>query len=937
MAREKYTYLTAQRISGKNTVGLDVNSLVGHDRFLSAEALTTIESMINMLQAIDRSAAYVIVHSNSTEGFVIDIAFLPDDKRLKNGFNHHQLQGKRCFVHNVVEDFFRPEFRKVEGLRGLSCETFQSFVKWFENERSKALLYSAKVAEKDGFWVGLISLSAEISEKQLSLSKSAMESFRALIQSHLNSYNADKHIGGNKELYDKVLNNTTEGIIVIQNERIVWGNIATQKILGYPENDYSDSLYTMIVPEDVPIVKKRYKEIIHGETIESFDIRIVNQKQEQLWLLVNGTIINYYGQPAVLAFLQDITMRKKAEEALKLSESRYRMLVNKSTDIFVEIDEDGNQLFISPAAEKLTGFTLEELQRPFNEVIHPDDIDEVLKHWKIALENPDQTHRIEYRHIHKTRGYIWVEAHGQSFLHDPDIRRVFTFVRDISDRKELELEVQEQQELYEMITTSVSDVIWIYNLAQMKFTYISPSVERLRGYTVEEAMAQTLFESLTPESIDLVKERIEEGLKTLEKNPRALIESTEELQQPCKDGSLVWIEVSTSVRVNKKGEHEILGVSRNIQDRKMAAKALFESKERYRKLIQNMEEGVLLINKKGEIVSSNEAAERILNIKPLTGKDIAHFRNMVVYEDGAPYSLDKYPLKSVLETEGAGNNSILGVRLPDGVTWLKIHSDTFDLGDSNDLHVLATFTDISNLKQKNQKLKESNATKDKFISIMAHDLKSSFNVIMGYTELLKETSLEHGIASVEEMASLTHNSAIHTLGLLNNLLDWSRAQTDHIKFDPEIIDLDRLLDSVLIMQNDIAQKKSVSLLVDIKACKKAYADKNMMSTILRNIISNAIKFTNAGGTVRIVCDKIGAALQLRVEDNGVGMDKEKVQYLFSAEDVSFTPGTDGEMGTGLGLNVSKEFVGYHQGRIYADSEIGKGTTIYVEIPMPDVF
>ena len=218
---------------------------------------------------------------------------------------------------------------------------------------------------------------------------------------------------------------------------------------------------------------------------------------------------------------------------------------------------------------------------------------------------------------------------------------------------------------------------------------------------------------------------------------------------------------------------------------------------------------------------------------------------------------------------------------------------------------------------------------------MAHDLKSSFNVIMGYTELLKEASVEYGIASVEEMASLTHNSAIHTLGLLNNLLDWSRAQTGHIKFNPELIDLDRLLDSVLIMQNDIAQKKSVSLFKNTDICKAVYADKNMMSTILRNIISNAIKFTNTGGTVNIVCKKYDHVLQFSVQDNGVGMNKEKVQYLFSSEDVSSTPGTDGEMGTGLGLNVSKEFVGYHQGRIYAESEPGKGTTIYVEIPMPE--
>ncbi len=936
MASGKNIYTDNPKVEGLTTFNdIKAESYYGYSHAFSADFMDAMEAMINMLQSIDDSAVCMIVHAEKNGSFLIDKFYLPDDLMASNGFGFTQLHGEILSAKKDMGSYFTSRMKPAADLKNQGSKKFCEFLGWYERNQSDAFLTAMQLVRKDQFLMGIVIISSHYSKDQFRLTESAVQNFSKILnrEFHYNQFPGqnNKH----PELYERVLNNTTEGIVIIRDEKVVWGNLAAQKILGNPYNIYSDSMYSMIIPEDISLVKTRYDEIMEGKSVDSFDLRIVNDDEEQVWLLVNGTKIRYESGSAVLAFLQDITLRKKAEEALKLSESRYRLLVNKSTDIFVEIDQHGNQLFISPAVEKITGFTSEELNKPFHEVIHPEDIDIVLKHWELAIEKPQETHRIEYRHIHKTKGYIWVEAHGQSFLHDPDIQRVFTFVRDISDRKKLELQVQEQQEKYKMITSNISDVIWVYNLALMRFTFITPSIERLRGYTVEEAMAQTLYESLVPDSVSIVKERVKEGLKVLEDEPDALIESTEELQQPCKDGSLVWIEVSTSVRINKKGEHEILGVSRNIQDRKMASKALFESKERYRKLIQNMEEGVLLVNKQGNIVSSNEAAERIMGAETLRSRNITGFQERIVYENGQAYPFEKLPVNRVLETGNQVRNAILGLKVKDGISWLKVHADKLELGEKKDVHVLVTFNDITNLKLKNQKLQESNATKDKFISIMAHDLKSSFNVIMGYTELLKETGAEHGLESVEEMASHTHNSAIHTLGLLDNLLEWSRAQTGSMKFNPEYLSLAKLLDHVLIMQQDIAKKKSVNLFTDFKSCGKVFADRNMMSTILRNVISNALKFTHAGGSVIVNCRKTHNALHISVQDNGIGMNQDTMQSLFLSSDISSVPGTEGEKGTGLGLNICKEFVGQHNGQIYAESEPGKGTTIHIEIPMPE--
>jgi len=255
-------------------------------------------------------------------------------------------------------------------------------------------------------------------------------------------------------------------------------------------------------------------------------------------------------------------------------------------------------------------------------------------------------------------------------------------------------------------------------------------------------------------------------------------------------------------------------------------------------------------------------------------------------------------------------------------------------------NLLAGYTiDITNQKLAEQELKESetrlrelNGTKDKFFSIIAHDLKSPFNSIIGFSNLLVRQIEEKDYAAIERYAGIIQNSSLQAMDLLTNLLEWSRSQTGRIVFTPENIDLTALIRQSIEFVYSSSQQKSITICSEILVNRPVWADKAMINTILRNLISNAIKFTKAGGEIVVSARQMSNEVVLSVSDNGVGMDKESISKLFRIDQNHSTLGTENEKGTGLGLLLCKEFVEKHGGRIWVGSAPGNGSKFSISIP-----
>lgn len=241
---------------------------------------------------------------------------------------------------------------------------------------------------------------------------------------------------------------------------------------------------------------------------------------------------------------------------------------------------------------------------------------------------------------------------------------------------------------------------------------------------------------------------------------------------------------------------------------------------------------------------------------------------------------------------------------------------------------------LKDLNEANIKLKELNATKDKFFSIIAHDLRNPFNSICGFSELLLDDLAEKNYETTEEYVEIIRDSSKHAMTLLTNLLEWARSQTGRMKFNPELFDITDVVNDAVTLAGDYARQKSISILKELPVPVVIFADKAMLETILRNLISNAVKFTGNGGTIIIsVTPEDENKICVTVADNGVGISKENLDKLFKIEENHSTVGTQKEKGTGLGLILCKEFIEKHGGTIWVESEQRKGSKFIFTLPV----
>jgi len=239
----------------------------------------------------------------------------------------------------------------------------------------------------------------------------------------------------------------------------------------------------------------------------------------------------------------------------------------------------------------------------------------------------------------------------------------------------------------------------------------------------------------------------------------------------------------------------------------------------------------------------------------------------------------------------------------------------------------------SAIRENEVRLKELIATKDKFFNIIAHDLKNPFTSLLGASELLYDNIEQMTSENVKKLALILNDSSKSGYSILQNLLDWSRSQTGQLKFIPENENLKAIIDENIDNLQLQVTNKEIDLKSELNDDLFITADKNMINTVLRNLLSNAVKYTFKNGIIRVTVASDKGKITLTVKDTGIGISKEKADSLFKLENSLSLPGTAKEQGTGLGLKLCKEFTEKMGGRIWVESEIGKGSEFKFTIPI----
>lgn len=251
----------------------------------------------------------------------------------------------------------------------------------------------------------------------------------------------------------------------------------------------------------------------------------------------------------------------------------------------------------------------------------------------------------------------------------------------------------------------------------------------------------------------------------------------------------------------------------------------------------------------------------------------------------------------------------------------KVDEQTLELKQTNE-----------KLQDKNEELQTTNSEKDKFFSIISHDVRGPLSSFLQLTEIMAEGLNSYSLNEIQQINEAMRSSASNILELLGNLLEWARMQRGLIDFNPELLSISNLLTESMEMINQSAHNKSITITVDLPEELSVMADKNMIGSVIRNLTSNAVKFTKKGGKVNIKAQKTeNNSIKFSVSDTGIGMNEEVVNNLFRIDTNNRRQGTEGEPSTGLGLLLCKDFVEKHGGRIWAESEVGKGSTFYFTI------
>jgi PAS domain S-box-containing protein len=441
---------------------------------------------------------------------------------------------------------------------------------------------------------------------------------------------------------------------------------------------------------------------------------------------------------------------------------------------------------------------------------------------------------------------------------------------------------------------------------------------------------------------DITELKLKESelIKAQDTLEQKVIERTNSLNQTLKELEGSRINVVNMLQLATKSKENLEYVNKKlieeIADRKFAEKALIESEEKYLELLMHLPDAIV-IHLNNKLVFVNDACIELMKAKNennLIGRSILEFvepsqigdmkqRISRALNDGKPLDLIEE----------------IYIRL-DG-TYVEVETKALPITYDNQKAILIVTREITErkkaekeIKEKNIYLSEMNASKDKFFSVIAHDLKSPFSGFLGLTKLMSEDINSFSIKELRNVSNLMQDSAKNLFKLLENLLDWSRMQRGVTIFEPKTYNLNKIVTENISIQFSIASLKEITFINKIDSDIEVFIDVSMINGVFRNLLSNSIKFTPRHGIIEIGSNVrvYSSMIEIYIKDNGIGMDSEILNNLFNLNSKISRPGTEDEPSTGLGLILCKEFVEKQNGKIWAESEEDNGSTFYFTLP-----
>jgi PAS domain S-box-containing protein len=634
---------------------------------------------------------------------------------------------------------------------------------------------------------------------------------------------------------------------------------------------------------------------------------------------------------AIIVICNDITQTAAAEQQLQNSLKKYRNLIDPASAAVIGLSKDGVITFANNSFLRSLRYTEETiLNKNIKNLLDPAYV-------KKNEFNLSQLQNIPFRvlelpFISKRKEIIKLLSAISPIIEEKKVTGFNCYLIDTGNKQLVPNEVL----LFRYLFESSNDGMALETNKQIILA--NDSFAKIFGYeNSEQLLRKDILDLVSTDDVLKVAEyfQIQEKLKEA---PRRF-----EFLGKRSDGTNFYTEFSLS-GFEHGGKVYVITICRDVTERKRAQQAIRESEEKYRSVTDNLDDFLYSYQRlKNNLkpVFCTTSIEKITGFTQSDFLDDAAFLLKIVHPDDFQFVKNKLKglFKSKIQLSEEFEFRILNKH--GNIVWIRNKINIVKGLDGRIQKLFGLVSDITLRKKAEDDLKKStdnliklNETKDRFISIVSHDLRTPFSSILGFTDLLlrdeelTETEKRQYIEFIQE-------SSQSMLLLVNSLLDWTRLQTGRIRFEPERIDSKDIIDNAIKSLSGAAFQKVLKIKSSVEEDYFIFVDRNLVTQIFNNLISNAIKFSNKGGEIIISAmpSEHIRFMEFSVRDYGTGIKPENIKKLFGVDTKFTSEGTAGEKGSGLGLSLVSEIIQKHGGNIRVESEYGKGSDFRFTLPI----
>jgi PAS domain S-box-containing protein len=649
----------------------------------------------------------------------------------------------------------------------------------------------------------------------------------------------------------------------------------------------------------------------------------INKTAEELTKELKELTIEYNSMKAL--FETEISGLRHEEEKIRKSEEKFRIAYMTNPDLInINRLSDGMYISINDGFTRILGYTEEDAigrtSLDMNIWVNPEERINLVN----TLMAKGEIKNFETKFLSKN-GNIVNGIMSSSLIDLDGVPHILSIIKDITIHKMAEEALAKEQFLINALMNNLSDHVYFKD-RDSRFIRINKSLALSFGLD-DPALAEgkTDFDFFTREHAQQAFEDEQAIIRTSQ-----LLNTEEKETHPNRPDT--WVStIKLPLTENDGNIIGTFGISRDVTKRKQAEEELAQEQYLMRTLMDNLPDHIYFKDHESHFLRVNKALAQFLGLndpaQAIKKTDFDFFTGehaQQAYEDEQKI-IRTGQLLSTEEKETHHDR-------PD--TWVSTIKLPLSDKDGNIIGTFGISRDITKnklaeeeIKLKNELLQIINSEKDKFFSILAHDLRGPLSAFVSATQIIAEEIQTMGIEEIKEITLSMKTSATNIYSLLENLLEWSRLRRGVMDFIPEKINLKKKIEECVAVLSESARKKGIEILISIPEVIDVLADSLMFDTVIRNLISNAIKFTPVGGKVTLTAGYIeDHTVEIKISDSGIGMTPELKDKLFLLNEKTSRKGTEGEPSTGLGLLLCKEFIEKHNGKIRVESEVGKGST-----------